>query len=467
MPTVNSRSSDVPFRIAVLGDFSGRANRRVPRRGSRLAGVKSRLIDPDNFEEVMQALGVELLLSAGSAPLPIAFRELDDFHPDQLYRDLPLFQAFRQTRAQLSNPQSFRAAAQRLRPDPPPPVTSGNLLDQIAEQTPERVATDESVWGDVIRKIVSPHLVAKPDPRQEELIAQLDAATSAQMRVLLHHPDFQAIEAAWRSIFLLLRNLETGTSLKIYLMDVTKEELAADALSEGDFRSTGLHRLLVDEAAGSPGGDPWSVVAGLYTFEPGQRDGEVLARIAAIARAAGAPFLAAMDPILFGCESIAATPDPDDWKTPLDVSRMQAWHQLRQNPNAEWLGLAMPRFLLRLPYGKSTTPIESFDFEEMPEPAHDSYVWGNPAIACACLLGEAFQSQSFVNRLDEVPLHVYEAGGDTVAKPPAEIWLTERFAGKILDEGIMPLASVKNSESAQLVRFQSIAQPPRPLAGPW
>lgn len=449
-------SSGDPFRIALIGDFGGRANRRAPR------GTREPVeIDPDNFEEVMARLGAALELTAGEAPVELRFRELDDFHPDHLYASLPLFQTLRQTRAELANPATFRSMAARLRPDPPAAARGGgSLLDQITEQTAvvrEPALDSDESWDNVIRRIVTPHLTPKADPRQDELVAQVDAATGAMLRAILGHPDFQALEAAWRSIFFLLQRVETGVELKLYLIDLTREELMEAA------------------RAGRPlarGG--WSVAACLDSFSPDQPNCQALAGLAGIARQAGGPLLGGMDPRLMGCESIEATPDPDEWKKPLDRADAEAWRQLRHHPDARWLGLAMPRFLLRLPYGRKTSPMEAFDFEEMPQAtAHEAYLWGSPAVACACLLGQAFNRRSWqmhpglVSEVDGLPVHTYRRGGESLMTPPAETWLTDRVAERIADEGVMPLASSKNGDSALLMRFQSVADPPAALAGPW
>jgi len=467
-------SSGDPFRIALIGDFGGRANRRAPR--SVREAVE---IDPDNFEAVMARLGTALALTPGEAPVELRFRELDDFHPDHIYASLPLFQTLRQTRAELANPATFRDMAARLRPDParapsasaaspsaPAGRGGGSLLDQIAQQTaavdqPEldsdaALKSDES-WDNVIRRIVTPHLTPKADPRQDELVGQVDAATGAMLRAILGHPDFQALEAAWRSIFFLLQRLETGVELKLTLIDVTRAELMEAA------------------RAGRPlARDGWSVAACLDSFSPGERDCEALAGLAGIARQAGGPLIGGMDARLMGCESMAATPDPDDWRKPLDKADAEAWRQLRHHPDARWLGLAMPRFLLRLPYGRKTSPMEAFDFEEMPPaPAHEAYLWGSPAVACACLLGQAFNRRSWqmhpglVSEVDGLPVHTYRRGSESAMTPPAETWLTDRAAERIADQGVMPLASSKNGDSALLMRFQSVADPPAPLAGPW
>ena len=415
-----ARSPDDPFRIVLLGDFGGRASRQAPR-----TRREPLLIDPDNFESVMERLETGLLLSTGSAELTIPFRELDDFHPDHLYSSLPLFQSLRRTRGELANPATFRATATRLSPDPaapPPPAPvafSGSLLDQIAEQSegaPVPVRDNRTSWDEVIRRVVQPHIIPGPDPRQPGLLGQVDAATSELMRAVLAHPQFQALESAWRSLFFLLQRLETGVELKLYVLDLTREELV-EAAAAG--------RPLVKEG--------WSVAACLHPFLPNQADCATLANLAKLGRQAGGPVLASIHPRLLGCESIGATPDPDDWKQPLDDASALAWRELRRHPDARWLGLILPRCLLRLPYGAKTSPCEAFDFEEMPHPPdHEAYLWGNPAVACACLLGQAFNLRGWrlhpglVNRLDGLPVHSFRcerrthhdpARRDTVDRP--------------------------------------------------
>lgn len=455
-----ARSSDGVFRIALLGDFGGRASRHEPR-----LLRDPLLIDPDNFEEVMGRLETGLDLPVCNADMKIRFRELDDFHPDRLYETLPAFATMRKVRAELANPATFRAAAARWRPAPPPPPPpapnkpfSGSLLDQIAEQTPEPAAGRAASWDDAIRRIVQPHLIPKPDPRQDEMLAEFDETTASVMRAILGNHEFQALEAAWRSVFFLLQRMETGVELKIYLIDITREELL-DAAHSG----LPLSR------------EGWSAAACLHSFSPTEADCAALARLAGLARQAGGPLVAGIDPRVMGCESMAATPDPDDWKQPLDGPGLQAWRKLRSHPDARWLGLAMPRFLLRLPYGRTTTPTESFAFEEMPQqpPAHEAYLWGSPAVACVCLLGQAFNARGWQlhpglrNRLDGLPVHTWRAGGESHMTPPAETWITDSVAERMLDQGVMPLASSKNSDAILLVRSQSIADPSRPLAGPW
>ena len=183
-------------------------------------------------------------------------------------------------------------------------------------------------------------------------------------------------------------------------------------------------------------------------------DAARLQSLGRFAAAMGAPFLAEADP-------------------PADEDCGPHWRDLRRSTEAAWIGLAVPRFLLRLPYGKDTAPVESFDFEEMPESVHAAYLWGNPAFACACLLGEAFRADGWSLQphehcqIDELPLHVYEEDGEPQTKPCAEVLLTESDSDFLLTQGLMPLASIRDQDSALLLRFQSIAEPAAPLAGRW
>lgn len=481
---VERPDSETPFRIAVLGDFSGLGNRAVL--DAKLQGRKLVLVDRDNLENVMARVAPELHLplgGPGGPRVPVRFRDLDDFHPDRLYESLKIFQALRDTRDRLNDRDSFDAAAAEVRswsgvatnPAPasasaPRPDISGLSARELFEQSlsateartssarPTRALDD---FQAVLRDIVAPYVEPKPDPQRPELVAQVDQAISGQMRALLHHPAFQALEAAWRGLFFLVRRLPTDVNLKIFLLDIAKPELAADLVA--------TFELLVEEV---PGAEPWSVLVGNYTFDQSSDDAQLLARMAAIARHAGAPFLAAASTRLLGCDSLDTAPAPRQWR--LDRATVEPWAAVRRLPQAGWLGLALPRFLMRLPYGKQTTPAETFAFEEFTiAPNHEDYLWANPALACACLMAEAFAESGWdmrpgeINEISGLPAHVYRADGESHLKPCAEALLSEDAAEAILDRGLMPLVSVKGTDAIRLVRFQSIAMPAAPLAGRW
>lgn len=452
-PVPAKPTSDTPFRVLLLGDFSGRGNRGA----LNSTGWKPVQIDRDNFEQVLAGAGAELRLGGGqrSPGIALRFQELEDFHPGRIYERIDLFRAFRQKRAALSAPSKFREAA--AAPASPPDLAAlsgGSLLDSVLEgmeAQPASAAPPRDELQAFIEQSVAPHLAPRPDPQLPQLIAQVDAAAGNMMRAVLHHKDFRALEAAWRAVFFLVRRLETGTDLKLYLLDISKAELGEDLRRSGHPRGGDLYRLLA-------GADPWAVVAGNFSFGRNEEDIRMLAGIGRLMSVLGAPFLA---------EANLA-----DHSDAAEVT--QLWESLRHSAEASWLGLALPRFLLRLPYGKETDPVEGFSFEEMPgTPEHQDYLWGNPAFACAELLGEGFSNDGWNLRpganleIGGLPLHVYESGGEKHLKPCAELLMTESEADWVLEQGFMPLVSLKNRDAARLLRFQSIAEPPVPLSGRW
>jgi type VI secretion system protein ImpC len=476
-------AGESPFCVAILGDFSARASRGIVESGRALARRPPLRVDRDNLDAVMASLAPELRFSlsvgrAESATLMLHFRELADFHPDRLFARLPIFESLRTLRARLADPATADAAVRELagadRATPGPPAQAQeNLLDEILAQAAPPSAEDalSGDLGALVRRLVAPHVIPARDRRAAELLMQVDAVAGALMRALLHDARFQALEARWRAVDLLTRRIETGPALQLHLIDVSADELSADLPPDGDFEKSGLYRLLVESTVGTPGAQRWAVLVGDCYFGPDADDVQLLAQLGALASLAGAPWLAGADPSLAGCESFAATPDPDDWTLPIG----SAWPALRAVPLATHLGLAAPRFLLRLPYGAESEPCEAFDFEEMPgPPEHERYLWGNPALICALLLAESFTHSGWALRpgvrleVGRLPLHVYrQADGATAVTPCAEVVMSERAADRLLERGLMPLATLKETDVVRLVRFQSLADPPAPLAGRW
>lgn len=484
-------ASDTPFHVALLGDFSGRSSRGICQTGSKLADCRAIPIDRDNFDAVLARLGVRLQLPlASGGSLPLEFKDMDDFRPEALFERVEVFAKLKELRGRLGDSRTFAEAAAELgagkaaAPEPAPaaappqpePASGSSLLDAVLGQTegrplaaPARRPPDE--LREYVRRLVEPHLVPGADPRQPELLAKVDGATGEAMRQILHHPAFQELEAAWRAVYLLVRRVETSENLKLFLLDISKAELAADLAAAEDLRQSGTYKLLVEKTVQTPGAAAWSVLAGNFTFEPARDDALLLARLATIARAAGAPFLGGASTRVLGFASFGEMPDVRKWSGPADA---EAWQALRALPQAAWLGLAVPRVLLRLPYGKQTDPVERFAFEEMPSPpAHENYLWGNSALLCALLLAQSFSEAGWEMRpgmhqeADGLPLHVYKRDGESVAKPCAEALLTEPAVERMLDLGLIPLLSPVGRDAARVVRFQSLAAPPAALAGPW
>ncbi|HEY3974388.1 MAG TPA: type VI secretion system contractile sheath large subunit [Candidatus Sulfotelmatobacter sp.] len=492
---------ETPFCVAILGDFSGRANRRIVN-VETIGERRAVLVDRDNFDEVLSRAGVEIRLAMGNDSLQLRFSELDDFHPDRVFQNLEIFGKLRDLRGRLQDSARFREAADELElgssaavreserlealPAAAPVASrlaSGSLLDEMIEQSEARAITSSyersnersgkrrDDVGEFARRIVAQHLVNSPDPRQPEVLAVIDNAIGGLMSAILHHPDWQALEAIWRATFLLVRQLETGSNLKLYLFDITKQELAADLGSGNDLRNTGTYRLLVEKSVGTQGAEPWAILVGNYRFGPSEDDTRLLFRMAEVAQGAGAPFLAEAEAQLLGCSSLESTPHPREWALPGKLAR---WSELRRQTEASAVGLALPRFLLRLPYGKKTSALESFDFEEMTDKrVHEDYLWGNPAFATALLLAESFSEAGWemhpgsVAQIDNLPIHVYSRNGQLESQPCAEVALPEDAVERMIEDGLIPLISFKDRDLVRVARFQSVADPARGLAGRW
>jgi len=498
--TTGQPTEETPFHILILGDFSGRANRQTNNPDTLSSPDYHPIpLDFEHLDQLMARLNVQLILPAlkeGGTKLSVTFQTLEDFHPDCLVQQGKALPALISLHQRLHNPSTFQDALAEMQtwglaPSPAappqeskpalstaPPDDPGDVLARMLETNPsappsEPVLGDEQSWQRFVEETVAPYLMPDTDPRQTERLNQVERAMSDLMRTLLHHPDFQHLEAIWQGLGWLTRRLELSTQLKLFVVDLSKAELAADLAQREDIRSSKLARVLIDQAGGTPGGQPWAVVAGNYTFDPTSEDSTLLGQLAKLAQQSGSPFLAQASSQFIGCPSLANTPDPEDWQE-MDQVPQAAWQSLRSRPEASSVGLALPRFLLRLPYGSETEPIETWTFEEMGNPpTHEDYLWGNPIFACLELIGKAFTEAGWNGRpglfleVEGLPLHIFAHEGESRIQPCAEVLLTERTAEIILEKGLMPLLTLKDRDIIRLARFQSIADPLKPLDGRW
>lgn len=489
---------ETPFRMVVLGDFSGRTGRLTQSKGEPLRPIA---VDCDNLDKVIAKLNVSVAIPvAGSSDqkIEIGFKELEDFHPDQIYQRLELFQAMRKTRRDLLNSSTFEAAAAEVRgwagssetseasiaPSSAGKATStesagggdpfAHLLSQPSTASQPQSPRTSGAVQSLLKQVVGPHVVPNQDPQQDVLVQAVDTAASHQLRSILHDPAFQALESAWRALDYLVRNLETDEQLKLYIVDISKQELNDDLAAAEDLALTDTYQLVFEQAAGSAGGQPWAVVIGNYQFDATEADGQMIGRMATIAAHAKTPFIASASSYLLGCESLSQTPAQSDWNYPVESNAKNTWDAVRQLKQASYIGLALPGFLLRLPYGSNTEPIDSFQFEEIEgDPAKGAYLWGNAAFICAYLLGQEYTQRGWHFTpgagfdIEDLPAHTYKEEGESKMTPCAEAWLSDSAAETILNNGLMPLVSIHNRDAVRLTRFQSISQPTENLSGRW
>ena len=471
---------DQPLKILLMANFSGH---RIGQAPTALAQRRARRVDIDNMDQLLANFAPSLQLDLpdlGQNELSLEFRSLDDFHPDQLFRNLPLFQELRETRAQLQNPASFAQAAEKLRgglplptatPAPAAVSSAGNDFAALLAGNVTRVgAAAKNDFEALIRSIAAPLIVSGHDPSM--YLAAVDQTISSLMRAILHHPAFQQLEACWRGVHFVITNLELEESLQLHLLDVSKEELAQDLQQAGsDLSRSKVYPVLVEAGRQAADATAWGVLLGNYHFENTEADVNQLAALAALASQAGAPFLAAAKDSVLGCQSLVEESEPRDWPR-LDAQALARWQALRSMPQAAYLGLALPRVLMRLPYGKNSDAIEQFEFEETPL-KHEEFLWGNPALACGLLLAQSFQEDAWdmqpgtILDIADMPAYTFRHDGQSHLLPAAETCLLERASEAALQAGLMSLQSFKNRNAVRLLRFQSLALPAKPLSGAW
>jgi type VI secretion system ImpC/EvpB family protein len=327
----------------------------------------------------------------------------------------------------------------------------------------------------LVSDLVRPHLISVDENEQSALLAAIDAVIADLMRRILHDRRFQALEAAWRGLYLLVRRAETGLDLKISILDIQKDELLNNLKSHNNLEDSSLFRFLVKNIpVGFGGSEPWSAVIGDYAFLPNVEDVAGLVRIAKIASDARAPFISHIRPDVLGITSLADDPDPTYWNGDDMSNERKLWEALRGIPEAKYLAMTMPRMLGRLPYGRETDPLETFSFEEFEGmPSHNDYLWANGCYAAGLLLARTFSANGWeMNRgfcldVERLPMHVYESNGETVVQPCSEVILSERACEVLIDSGILPLIAFKNSDHLKLAGFRSIAAHGSALAGRW
>ncbi len=483
------------FRILIVGDFRGSDARRA---APVLADRPVMAVDIDNYEQILARLAprVSIVTDApGGDGEELVFTALDDFHPDTLFTKPELFADLRQLREDLQDPARFEAAAAALTSGTAQTEKSGTVKygdrETAAEDTGamiERLLGGRPVTANsgpssrgadhatrLIERLVEPEIERGADPdRQRLLVAAVDSAIAERMRRVLHDPAFQKLESAWRGLWWLVSSLETGADLQIHMLDAGRDELAADLEHAGDgIETTAIYRKLVGGDADTPGGQAWSLLLGLDRFGMAERDLRLLAALGAVAAHADGPFVAEGEPSLLGADSIAGQPDPADWAAP-EAETEQRWLALRRASVAPWLGLALPRVLLRLPYGSRSDPVEAFAFEEVTAAGdHESYLWGSPALACALLLGRSFLGTGWNMApgdqldLDDLPAVTLSEHGETRLMPCAEALLSHRTADAMMARGLMPVLSHSSRNAVRFARIQSIADPPAALSGPW
>jgi|SRR5450432_2181792 len=304
------------------------------------------------------------------------------------------------------------------------------------------------------------------------MIAEIDKKLSAQINQILHHPELQKLEGAWRGLHHLVSNTETDELLKIRVMNISKKDLHKNLrkFKGAAWDQSPMFKKLYEEEFGQLGGEPYGCLVGDYQFDHNAPDVELLGELSKISAAAHCPFIAGTAPSLFQMESWQELANPRDLTKIFSTPEYAGWRSLRESEDSRYVGLAMPRFLARRPYGTKTNPVEEFDFEEDTGGADSAkYTWANAAYAMATNINRSFKLYGWCSRIrgiesggsvEGLPTHAFPTDdGGVDMKCPTEIAISDRREAELAKNGFMPLIHKKNSDLAAFIGAQSLHKP--------
>jgi len=328
-------------------------------------------------------------------------------------------------------------------------VEEVSILDEIVNATklkPSDEAYDVTKKGveALIAQLLEPGRVVPKISKAfvDDMIAEIDKKLSLQLDAILHHPEVQKLESGWSSLKFLVDKTDFRENIKLEILNVNKEDLLEDFEDSPEVVKSGLYKTAYTAEYGQFGGQPYATMIGNYEFGPGPQDIKLLQYLGSVASMAHAPFIAAAGPSMFGLEDFNNLP------------------QL-----ARYVGLALPRFLLRLPYGPKTQPVKAFNYEEDVSASHSNYLWGNAAFTFASRLTDSFAKYRWCANIigpkgggavEDLPLHQYEAMGAVQTKIPTEVLISERREYELAEEGFIGLTMRKGSDNAAFFSANSV-----------
>ncbi|HEV7238636.1 MAG TPA: type VI secretion system contractile sheath large subunit [Thermoanaerobaculia bacterium] len=353
----------------------------------------------------------------------------------------------------------------------------GTLIDQIiskgklardAEQKPRA----KDLVGEFVHQILDEGMTVSRDTMAmiQAQIARIDELISKQLNEILHHPDFQKLEASWRGLHYLVMNTETSTRLKLRLMCASKAEVFKDLDQAIEFDQSQLFKKIYEEEYGTFGGFPFSLIVGDYEFGRHPQDMAMLEKLSGVAAAAHAPFISAASARLFDMDSFTELGNPRDLAKIMESTELIKWRSFQQTEDSRYVTLVLPHILLRLPYGPNTVPTEEFNFvEDTDGKNHSKYLWGNAAWALTQRITNAFALYGWCAAIRGVegggmvtglPTHTFKTDeGDIALKCPTEIAITDRREKELDTLGFVALCHCKGTDYAAFFGGQTTQKP--------
>jgi type VI secretion system protein ImpC len=351
-----------------------------------------------------------------------------------------------------------------------------SLLDQVITATRPQSDKEKdhakNYFKQFLEGVVKPGQVVSKDVETniKYWIGEIDKKLSAQLNEVMHHPDFQRLEATWRGLHYMVHQSETGESLKIRVMNVKKQELFKDLEKAVEFDQSQLFKKIYEEEYGQLGGQPYGMLIGDYEFGRGAEDVQLLKMVSNVAAASHAPFISNVSAKMFNFDKFTELSNPRDMAKVFEAVEYTPWKSFRDSEDSRYVALTLPHVLARLPYGQEFKRCESFNFEEMVDGKdHDKYLWMGAAWAYAARITDAFSKDGWFARtrgvegggkVEGLPVHTFPTDdGDVAMKCPTEIAITDRREFELSNLGFLPMLHAKGKDFAVFMGTQSCQKP--------
>lgn len=359
--------------------------------------------------------------------------------------------------------------------DPNTPLAQTSLLDDLVEVA--RVKRGDESYSITrhgiqafVQQLLAPQRAAErvTVATVDDMIADLDRKLCAQITAILHHEAFQKLESAWRSLKFLIDRTNFRENIKIHMLSVSKQALLDDFNDAPDINKSGLYKNVYTAEYGQFGGQPYGSIIANYEFDVTPNDVKLLQHVAGVAAMAHTPFIAAAKPTFFGTDTFEKLPNLKDLASIFEGPRYAKWNAFRDTEDARYVGLTVPRFLLRVPYGPDTAPSRKFNYREDVSGGNDDFLWANASFAFASRLTNSFAEYRWCanvtgpqggGTVKDLPLYSYESMGEIQNKIPTEILISERREFELAEQGFIALTMRKDSDNAAFFSANSVQKP--------
>jgi type VI secretion system protein ImpC len=356
-------------------------------------------------------------------------------------------------------------------------VADGSLLEQILSEADfapsvEGYETAKQGVQAFLAEMLAPNRKGEKVDKSlvDMMIAEIDQRLSSQINEILHHEDVQKLESAWRSLKYMVDNFDFRENIKLEVLNCSKDDLLMDFEDAPEIVKSGLYKKVYSENYGVFGGQPYGMIVSNYDFGPGPQDIQILQSVASVSAMSHAPFIGNSSPEFFrtGWDDFQGLPNLNDLDSIFEGPQYARWRAFRESEDSRYVGLCMPRFLLRQPYGKETVPVKSFDFEEDVIGEHGRYLWGPASATFASRVADSFANYRWCPNIigpqsggsvENLPLHQYDAMGEIQTKIPTEVQLTERREYELSEQGFIGLTWRKGSDNAAFFSANSAQKP--------